>query len=72
MAALWSQIEFVGFRQAIENPAPYCEGAGFERAGSRQTQIKKTQFTAYIFHEKTAKDGRFLVKVWVFWPGTSI
>ena len=63
MAALWSTIEFFGLRQTIENPPPYFEGVGCKKAGSRETQITKTQFTAYIFHEKTAKNGRFWSKI---------
>ena len=66
MAAFWSKIEFFGFRQAIENPPPYFEGAGCKKAGSRERQITKTQFTAYIFHEKTAKNGRFWSKTEFF------
>ena len=66
MAAFWSKIEFFGFRQAIENPPPYFEGAGCKKAGTRERQITKTQFTAYIFHEKTAKNGRFWSKIEFF------
>ena len=66
MAAFWSKIEFSGFRQAIENPPPYFEGAGCKRAGSGERQITKTQFTAYIFHEKAAKNGRFWSKIEFF------
>ena len=60
------KIEFFGFRQAIENPPPYFEGAGCKKAGSGERQITKTQFTAYIFHEKTAKNGRFWSKIEFF------
>ena len=63
MAAFWSTIEFFGFEQTIENPPPYFEGVGCKKACSRETQITKTQFTAYIFHEKTAKNGRFWSKI---------
>ena len=66
MAAFPSKIAFFGFRQAIENPPPYFEGAGCKKAGSRERQITKTQFTAYIFHEKTAKNGRFWSKIEFF------
>ena len=62
MAAFWSKIEFFGFRQAIENPPPYFQGAGCKKAGSRERKITKNQFTAYMFHEKNGQEWPFLVK----------
>ena len=60
------KIQFFGFRQAMENPPPYFEGAGCKKAGSRERHITKTQFTAYIFNEKTAKNGRLWSKIEFF------
>ena len=65
-AAFRSTIEFFGFRQAIEKPPPYFEGTGCKKAGSRETPITETQFTAYTFHEKKARNGRFWSKIEFF------
>ena len=52
--------------EALTPRLPFLEGVGCKKAGSRETQITKTQFTAYIFHEKTAKNGRFWSKIEFF------
>ena len=60
------KLSFSASDRQHENPLPYFEGAGCKKAGSRERQITKTQFIAYIFHEKTAKNGRFWSKIEFF------
>ena len=60
------KLSFSASDRQHENPPPYFEGAGCKKAGSRERQITKTQFIAYIFHEKTAKNGRFWSKIEFF------
>ena len=56
----------------LKTPRPILRVLDAKKKGSRETQITKTQFTAYVFHEKTAKNGRFWSKIEFFWPQTSI
>ena len=48
MAISWSKNVFFGLRQAVEDPPPYFEGAGCEKASCSHTQVTQTQFTASV------------------------
>ena len=48
MAVFGQKLSFSASDKHLKTPPPYFEGAGCEKAGSRQTQITKTQFTACI------------------------
>ena len=54
MAVFGRKLSSSASDKHLKTPPPYFEGAGCERAGSRQTQITKKQFTACgctnIFH----------------------
>ena len=48
MAFFWSNTEIFGFRQAVVDPPPYCEGARSKQVRDRGTQVTKTPFTACV------------------------
>ena len=48
MAVFGQKLSFSASDKHLKTPPPYFEGAGCEKAGSRQTQITKTQFTACV------------------------
>ena len=50
-ASFWSKIEIFGFRQAVEDPPHYFEGAESERAGCRGRQITKTPIYRICMHK---------------------
>ena len=68
MAMFWSKIEFFSLRQAVEDPPPIFrvldakkEIVGTEKSHKHNLQHPYAPQFA-IFHEKPAKNGRFLVK----------
>ena len=78
MAVYWSKIELFGFRQSFEDPPPYVEGAGCERAGFEGTQITKKLIYSMPMHQnlpffmkKRPKMAVFGSKVEFFWPQIS-
>ena len=48
MAAFGQKLSFSASDKHLKTPPPYFEDSGCKRAGSRQTQITKTQFGACI------------------------
>ena len=68
MAVFWSKIEFSGARQAFEDPPPILRVLDAKKQVIRaHRRLKHNLKHLYvpkfpIFHEKSAKNGRFLVK----------
>ena len=68
MAFFWSKIEVFGFRQAVEDPPPILRVLDpkkqvVEAHRSRKLHLQNPYAPQFaIFHEKMAKNGRFLVK----------
>ena len=68
MAVFWSNIEFFGARQAFEDPPPILRVLDAKRQVVRAHRRQKHNLQHLyvpkppIFHEKSAKNGRFLVK----------
>ena len=68
MAVFWSKIDFFGARQAFEDPPPILGVLDAEKQVVRAHRRRKHNLHHLyvpklpIFHEKSAKIGRFLVK----------
>ena len=68
MAPFWSKIEIFGFRQAVEDPPPIMrvldpKEQDVEAHRSRKVHLQNPYAPKFaIFPEKSAKNGRFLVK----------
>ena len=60
MAVFWSQIEFFGFRQAVEDPPPILRVLDPNNENTIHSMRMHENFPCFM--KKTAKNGRFLVK----------